>query len=293
VPRIVRDGPPGVKRGPNYRQDGRGSGETACASIAAVRSRHPVLPVALVCLLAAAPPETTQPSDDIAAFLVAMVETQSIQLPTYTARRAVDAIRVDGTLDEASWARATRIREFRHIYDPARPSKFPTEAAIVWDDANLYVAFDSTDPDPWGTMKNRDDRLWDEEVVEIFLDPDGDGLNYAELEVSPNNVVVDLLIPRPKADVEAALRWNIDGLQTAVGRRPGGWIAEIAIPWKSLAAAGATAAPAPGDQWRAGIYRIKRPRGVKGADEFLAWSLTRGERGFHDPERFGYLQFQR
>ena len=166
--------------------------------------------------------------------LASALEAQPPALPSYAARHAVDPIRIDGTLDEASWARATRIREFRHIYDPARPSRFPTEAAIVWDAANLYVAFDCTDPDPWGTMKNRDDRLWDEEVVEVFLDPDGDGENYAELEVSPNNVVVDLLIPRPKSDVDAALRWNIDGLQTAVGRRPGGWIVEIAIRGRAL-----------------------------------------------------------
>ncbi len=229
----------------------------------------------------------------IAVFLASLLQTEPIQLPTYTARRAVDPIRVDGKLDEASWVQAARAREFRHIRDAKRPTKFPTEAAIVWDDTHLYIAFDSTDPDPWGTMKNRDDRLWEEEVVEVFLDPDGDGLNYAELEVSPNNVVVDLLIPRPKSDVNEALRWNIEGLQTAVGRRDGGWITEIAIPWKSLAAAGATAAPVPGARWRVGLYRIKRPRGVTGADEFLAWSLTRPERGFHDPERFGYVQFVR
>jgi hypothetical protein len=211
--------------------------------------------------------------------------------PAYTARRAVDVIRVDGRLDEASWTRAACIRDFRHIYDPTRPSRFPTQAALVWDDTHLYVAFDCTDPDPWGTMTSRDDRLWDEEVVEVFLDPDGDGLNYAELEVSPNNVVVDLLIPRPRADVNVSLRWDIAGLQTAVAHVPGSWVAEIAIPWTSLSAAGVSGPPLEGDEWRAGLYRIKRPRGEPGADEFLAWSVTRAERGFHDPERFGYLRF--
>ena len=252
------------------------------------------------------------------------MQAPSDEVPVYSARRAIDAIHIDGTLDEASWTRASRARGFRHIYDPARPSKYPTEAAIVWDDDNLYVAFDCTDIEPWGTKENRDDRLWEEEVVEVFLDPDGDGLNYAELEVSPNNVVVDLLLPRPKADVEQALRWNIGGLKTAVGRHATGWIAEIAIPWRSLGAAGVCAPPAVDDQWRVGLFRIKRPGGVpkadqisaletqsmrahagrkaaldrqvqelRAADEYLAWSLTRAERGFHDPERFGYVQFLR
>lgn len=215
------------------------------------------------------------------------------ELPVYGARRASGPIRIDGRLDEDSWTAAERIRTFRHIYDPARPLRFPTEAALLWDDRHLYVAFDCTDPDPWGRMTRRDDRLWEEEVVEVFLDPDGDGRNYAELEVSPNNVVVDLLIPQPRSDVDAALRWNIADLRTAVARRDGGWTAEIAIPWSSLAETGISTAPQPGDRWRAGVYRIKRPGGGtrKDEDEFSAWSLTRAERGFHDPERFGYLEF--
>ena len=216
-------------------------------------------------------------------------------VPSYEARRATGPIRIDGTLDETSWTSTPRISGFRHIYDPSRPSKYPTEAAIVWDDEHLYVAFVCADPAPWGRMTNRDDPLWEEEVVEVFLDPDGDEENYAELEVSPNNVVVDLLLPRRGADTAAALRWNIEGLQTAVSRDARGWTAEMAIPWTSLAAAGVTTAPQPGHQWRVGLYRIKRPGGPdradKSADEFLAWSLTRAERGFHDPERFGSVKF--
>ena len=259
----------------------------------------------------------------VVLFLSVMIaEAQPVKLPVYGVRRAVDAIRVDGKLDEMSWALAPRLGEFRQIRTPDTRPHFPTEGALVWDDVNLYVSFACNDLDPWGRLKNRDDRLWDEEVVEVFLDPDGDGLNYAELEVSPHNVVVDLLIAKPRGDTDAALKWNIDGLQTAVTRHAAGWVTEIAIPWKSLAAAGASAAPKPGEQWRAGFYRIKRPGGVAKADEiaalvaerkqadetrgaaidarlrelrsndeYSAWSITRPERGFHDPERFGYIEF--
>ena len=250
------------------------------------------------------------------------LEAQPVKLPVYGARRAVDAIRIDGRLDEASWALAPRVGEIRLITDVTRRPRFPTEATIVWDDAGLYVAFSCTDHEPWARMKNRDDHLWEEEVVEVFLDPDGDGQHYAELEVSPTNVVVDLLIPRPRSGEPDLTRWNIAGLRTAVGRHAAGWIAEMTIPWSALAAAGVSAAPKPGDQWRAGLYRIKRPGGpakadqialltgelktaaddrkvaieqrlreIRADDEYSAWSVTRPERGFHDPERFGYLQF--
>ena len=250
------------------------------------------------------------------------LEGQPVRLPVYGVRHTVDAVRVDGKLDEATWAMSPRVGEIRLIHDPARRPAFPTEATMAWDDTNLYVAFASNDPVPWGRLKDRDARLWEEEVVEVFLDPDGDGRNYAELEVSPHNIVVDLLISQPGGDGSTAIRWNIGGLQTAVGRHAAGWIAEIAIPWKSLADAGASGPPTPGAQWRAGLYRIKRPGGpekaeriarlraelksadadrkasleeelqkLRATDEYSAWSLTRAERGFHDPERFGYIQF--
>jgi hypothetical protein len=259
----------------------------------------------------------------LSLLIVAGLEAQ-VTLPTYGVRRTVDAIRVDGKLDEASWTLSPRVGDIRLNDDPSRRPKSPTEATLVWDDQNLYVAFGCTDADPWGRMKNRDDQLWQEEVVEVFLDPDGDGQNYAELEVSPNNVVVDLLIPNAKTLNANNIRSNIPGLQTAVTRHAAGWIAEIAIPWKGLADAGVNAAPAAGNTWRAGLYRIKRPGGVakaqqltslvdelktadasrktaieqrikelRATDEYSAWSLTRAERGFHDPERFGYLEFLR
>lgn len=229
--------------------------------------------------------------------LLATLGAQHVDLPQYRAQRTVDPIRIDGKLDEKSWTSAPRVGEFRSIRNPTQALKFPTEASIVWDDSNLYTAFVCTDSSPWGTMKNRDDHLWDQEVVEVFLDPDGDGMNYAELEVSPHNIVVDLLVEKPRPDIPTAIKWDIAGLQTAVTRSATGWIAEIAIPWKSLAGAGTSSAPKPGDRWRVGLYRIKRPGGPEnpnGPDnEYQAWSVTRRERGFHDPERFGYVEFVR
>jgi len=252
-----------------------------------------------------------------AVFFFTCLAAQPVKLPVYGARKTIDGIRVDGKLDEFSWAASPRVQSFRLITDVDRRPAFPTEAAIVWDERNLYVAFACRDREPWSRMKRRDDHLWEEEVVEVFLDPDGDGLNYPELEVSPNNVVVDLLIPKPRAGASTAIRWDIAGLETAVVRHAAGWTAEVAIPWKSLAESGTSAAPKPGDQWRVGLYRIKRPGGpakadqiaallkapkdkpgvadelkkLRSSDEYQAWSPTRPERGFHDPERFGVVEF--
>ncbi|WP_239492538.1 carbohydrate-binding family 9-like protein [Luteitalea sp. TBR-22] len=243
-------------------------------------------------------------------------------VPTYQARRVEEPVRIDGRLDEPAWALAPRVGAFRLITDPARPPAYPTDAAVLWDDTHLYVAFASSGREAWGRYTERDARLWEEEVVEVFLDPDGDGRQYAEIEVSPHNVVVDLLIAEPRAGGPEARRWDVAGLQTAIARHADGWVAEMAIPWAALGGAGVSAAPAIGDTWRVGLYRITRPGGVEKAaridalveerraaaedrraaidatlrqlradDEYAAWSPTQADRGFHDPERFGRLVF--
>jgi Carbohydrate family 9 binding domain-like len=243
--------------------------------------------------------------------------------PLYRAAHTQDDIRIDGKLDEFTWAALPRVGRFTDIRRPDNPDALPTQASLAWDNTHLYAAFTCVDPEPWGTMMQRDQHLWNEEVVEVFLDPDGDGHNYAELEVSPHNIVVDLLIPHQpdrSTNPADAAHWDIKGLQTAVSKHATGWIVEIAIPWASLADAGATAAPREGDRWRVGLYRIERPGGpsraaridelqkklagaakgeqtelrkelesLQASSQALAWSPTR--RSFHDPERFGVVEF--
>jgi len=254
----------------------------------------------------------------------AQAQAQPADVPTYGARHTAVPVRVDGVLDDAAWVFSPRVGAMRLIHTPERRPRQATEAAVTWDETFLYVAFACTDPEPWARHATRDDRLWEEEVVEVFLDPDGDGRNYAEFEVSPTNVVVDLLIAAPRAGGPNARAWNAEGLKTAVATHPAGWVVEMAIPWRALAVAGVSSPPAAGDAWRVGLYRIERPGGVAKAaridalvaqrraaggdervsveaelerlradDEYSAWSVTRADRGFHDPERFGVIRFER
>jgi len=262
----------------------------------------------------------------LVSFFVFSVLLAGQQVPVYRAARTLDTLRIDGRLSEFTWAALPRVGRFTNIRrtdgTALAGAESATEAAIAWDDQNLYVAFACHDTQPWGTMFERDSRLWEQEVVELFLDPDGDGKNYPELEVTPHNVVVDLLIPAPRTGAGTAAKWDIKGLRTAVGKHAGGWTVEMAIPWASLGASGVTRAPTSGDRWRVGLYRIERPGGpavfekvaklrsrlaaaseqerkaieseielLTAGRQFLAWSPTRVERGFHDPERFGIVEF--
>ncbi len=254
----------------------------------------------------------------VAACLLLAACLQAQSIPEYRAGHTLDPVTVDGRLEEFTWAALPRLSAFQNI----RGGEVPlTQAAIAWDSRNLYVAFVCADRDAWSNMFERDSHLWNQEVVEVFLDPDGDGKDYPELEVSPHNVVVDLLIPAPGAvSADEAAKWNIAGLQTAVGKHSAGWTVEIAIPWSSLSEAGVNGAPKLGDRWRVGMYRIERPEGLASYAEarrlreaiesasgarkqrlqqqlarataktqLLAWAPT--EKSFHEPEKFGWVEW--
>jgi hypothetical protein len=183
------------------------------------------------------------------------------------------------------------------------PEPYRTTFAAVWADSGLFLRFDATDPQPWHTKTRRDDSLWDEEVVEIFLDPAGGGRDYAELEISPANVVTDVRMVQPAPDKQMDLGWNMAGLETRVhplkdaSGRVYGWTAVAFIPWDAFrslpSAAGVRLPPRANDRWRFNVFRIERPGGPAAPDKdavFAAWSDPGGS-SFHVPAAFRDLVF--
>jgi cellulose/xylan binding protein with CBM9 domain/transferase family hexapeptide repeat protein len=216
--------------------------------------------------------------------------------PIYRCRRVRTPVEVDGALDEAAWMAAEAASAFG-LADGSGAPRFPTEARLCWDETHLYVAFSCQDSDIWGTYTQRDEPLFDEEVVEIFLCPTGNLQHYFEFEVSPRNTVFDAKVFSPEGDRRMMLvdrEWNAPGLKTAVrvagtlGRRDDhdiGWIVEMAIPFADLGLAGP---PQPNEQWRMNLYRIERGE----VEEFSAWSPTlKSPPDYHVPARFGTLVF--
>jgi glucose/arabinose dehydrogenase len=242
-------------------------------------------------------------------FLVLLSTTCVVaqDLPEYTCLKANSPIIIDGVADEAAWQQADPVGmvDVSYIQDP-RPHSQPTEVRMLWDDDNLYVLFVATDPDVWSRLTERDDPLWNDEVVEIFFDPTGESLRYAEIEVNSLNTIVDLLVTwTPKR--QSFFEWSpelrsavtVDGTvndHTDEDRR---WVMEIAIPWSALQSdlldvmGDQSLPPREGDVWRFNFYRYERLRenGVETEIEYSAWSPT-GEINFHMPERFGLVTFR-
>ena len=197
--------------------------------------------------------------------------------------------------DDAAWRAAPAIAWGE--------APFATQFRALWTPSTLYVRFDADDTSPWFTQDRRDAALWEEEVVEIFVDPAGAGVDYYELEISPGNVLCDLVVRRPYPDLLSQTIFDLDGLESAVllhGEGPDlppGWIATAALPFAGLRGLPVPDAiaipPAPGDTWRFNVFRIKRPNGPMWPAEgaiLAAWSPT-GTPSFHVPAAFQPLTF--
>ncbi len=217
-------------------------------------------------------------------------------LPTYPCRK-VQPFALDGDLQKAIW-RSCPARTLVPATGK-RGRLQPTTVKACWSDRYLYVGFSCRDTHILSSFTKRDEPLYEQDVVEVFLSLPGDLRHYFECEFSPRNVIFDARIFNPSGRGGAGMKvdtdWNCEGLQSAVkvrddlaespGRAPG-WSVEVAVPFAGLG----VAAPAVGARWRGNFYRIDYG-GT--ATEFSAWSPTLVEpASYHVPERFGWLVFE-
>ncbi len=209
------------------------------------------------------------------------------------------SIRIDGDLSDQGWQAAPLVGDFI-LPDGSGPATRQTRARICWDDEYLYISFDCDDPDIWGTLLDRDDMIWEEEVVEAFIDPDSDLVWYYEFQMSPHGVMTDLIVHNPtglRKDLVPDRSWDCEGWLTAVnvdgtldnrGDVDTGWTVEWGIPFASIPGAPNTP-PKDGDTWRVNLYRID----LTPEPEFSCWSPTLEEPpNFHVPALFGTVVFR-
>ena len=209
-------------------------------------------------------------------------------LPRLRVPHAPPSWKTSASLEEQPW-REVEGFALDHLADGTGPPAQPTRVRLCRDDQALYVRFDCADRDAWGTYERRDDPIYKEEAIEVFLaSGEDDPVRYYEFEVSPRGVLFDAFVHNPtsqRIDMVADTSWDCPGLRwrAGAGEAAQDWWAALAIPWSSLGLD-----PRP-EVWRANFFRIERPR--DGAPEFSCWSPTlTSPADFHKPARFGVLE---
>jgi serine/threonine protein kinase/formylglycine-generating enzyme required for sulfatase activity len=231
----------------------------------------------------------------------------------YVAYRANQPIRLDGKLDDEAWKAAPWTDDFVDIEGDFRSKpRYRTRVKMLWDDQYLYLGAELEEPHVQGTYTKRDSYIFHEDnAFNVFINPDGNNHNYAQLEMNALNAVWDLRLKKPYRDGgQAEDEWDIPGLRTAVHVNgtindprdtDKTWACEIAIPWEIVSALNDRPGNAPrdGDQWRINFSRAqwrydivdgKYVRDKDRREDNWAWS-PQGVVDMHRPELWGYVQF--
>jgi len=229
----------------------------------------------------------------------------------YTARQPV----IDGSGNEPVWQQAPWTEDFVDIEGEIRP-KPPqrTRVKMLWDSIYLYIYAELQEPNLWGTLRQHDTIIYDDNDFEIFVNPDNSTHRYFELEINALGTVMDLFMNKPyRNGGKVLLSWDTQGLLSAVTtrgtmNRPGdvdeGWSVEMAIPLKSLSFFGDMPV-GNGDQWRINFSRVEWDRDVRNGQYSVRTDATTGRRlpehnwvwspqgiiDMHAPEKWAYLQF--
>lgn len=198
--------------------------------------------------------------------------TDETQLYRYAAKRARERICIDGKLDDTAWQTATKTTSFVDLIT-GNPTLHQTQGAVLWDSHALYVGFWVTEPNIEAKYEQRDDRIYLENDIEIFI---AGRDAYYELELNAKGTIYEALfvwrnrykpgnyhrVPQlgrsaadsrlfdgvdlnghPRGKRFAFMRYDLPGLQTAVHLNGSlndrtdtdqGWTVELALPWTSL-----------------------------------------------------------
>lgn len=191
------------------------------------------------------------------------------------AMQVSELIKIDGKLDESSWAKADRSDSFVDLIT-GKPTHLNTHVSVLWDEKYLFIGYQIEDPNVTAKFTKEDDPIYQDNDVEFFIAGQD---AYYEFEINAHGTVYDGLFvwqgayetsglskwpqfDRTKPNVQsqvfngvgytthprglrwAFLEWDFSAIKSAVNvqgslndpsDKDQGWSVEVAVPWKDLA----------------------------------------------------------
>lgn len=197
-----------------------------------------------------------------------------IPLPTVRIGRLEAAMTIDGRLDDEGWRTAARVElSYTNLGEEA-PAR--TQALLAYDETALYIAFNCSEPTITATKTDssqRDGPVFEDDSVEVFLDPRGAG-GYVQLSTNTAGTQYDAR--------QTNVAWNGEW-RVAAALGAAAWTVELAVPFAALGAE----TPHAGATWR---INLARNRYASGQPEHMTWAVPYGS--FHTPDRFGLASFE-
>ncbi len=158
---------------------------------------------------------------------------------------AAVAPRTDGVLDDEAWKSAARMDGVYRFNAPDRLESPPTVWRVCWDANYLYFAFECDDNDVIAPATPRDEPVFFNDCVEMFILPEFRSKAYWEIVISPTGMIFDGLhskkdreagpVSRAFENVQGLLIGSkIDGTEGKSDDVDKGYVVEVAVPWGQL-----------------------------------------------------------
>jgi hypothetical protein len=195
----------------------------------------------------------------------------SEEIVHYTAYRTAEKPQIDGRLGEMCWRGAARSPRFVDLITGGKTT-YDTRAAVLWDDASLYVGYWVEEPNVAARLTEYGSLIYQDNDVELFIAGKD---TYYELELNALNTLYEVFfvwedayerggyggVPElsrsnpkvrrfngvafrhPRGNRIGSWAWRFPGIRTAVhvdgtlndaGDRDRGWTVEVALPWAGM-----------------------------------------------------------
>lgn len=180
------------------------------------------------------------------------------------------------------------------VHDSGKKATQDTFVSLTWNDENLYIAYRVLDSKITGKPQKKDSQIFNtDDLVEVFIDPDGDGQNYVEIGVNAFSSYYDMLLKCISPNCggwNTSIDFDIPGIEAQSKITPEGFTTEIKIPFSGLETIknGNFTKPKIGSKWKGNTFRID----YGDTTEYLALQPYKSlQFGFHQPQEFAVFEF--
>jgi len=190
---------------------------------------------------------------------------------------------IDGRLTERAWS-ASQVLKVTRTLDGSGRARQATEIRLLRDAKRLYIGIRCEEPftdKMRATRRTRDEDLWGDDGVEIFLGT-ADDWDYYHIIVNSLGAIYD--------GFNKDKSWN-GAIEAAGAVDERQWSAEVAVGLAELVFPLPAGKPRKGTEVKRWIANFNRNRYTRGGLKELSWSPTFSGNS-HVPRRFGRLLFE-
>ncbi len=177
---------------------------------------------------------------------------------------------------EASWREIAPLAAFED--KQGKRASQQTDVRMLWSEEGLHLRIVCHDPNTTKITtlyKEHDQKLYSDESVEIFLNPDPSSSGYRHLIVNAAGARYDA---KTDAGMDFDLTWNPEW-SAKVSRSDTAWTIDATLPFAAM-----DVKPMEGMEWK---FAIKRSRPKESGQAHSGWP----DASYHSPGAFGTIRF--